>query len=225
MIPLRDSLPSRNRPVVTGWLIALNALVFLFELSLGPEGRESFVHSFGMTPDRFAWSTLLTSMFLHGGWLHLIGNMWFLWIYGDNVEDILGPWRYLVFYLACGMAAGLTHLAFNLDSSVPTVGASGAIAGVMGGYLRRFPHARIVTLLPLFIFFTTIELPAYVILLYWFAIQIFSGVGDSARAGVQEGGVAWWAHAGGFVTGALLVGILEQRNRRLPPDYPGYYST
>ncbi|MCC6292567.1 MAG: rhomboid family intramembrane serine protease [Bryobacterales bacterium] len=225
MIPLRDSLPSRNRPVVTGWLIALNALVFLFELSLGPEGRESFVHSFGMTPDRFAWSTLLTSMFLHGGWLHLIGNMWFLWIYGDNVEDILGPWRYLVFYLACGMAAGLTHLAFNLDSSVPTVGASGAIAGVMGGYLRRFPHARIVTLLPLFIFFTTIELPAYVILLYWFAIQIFSGVGDSARAGVQEGGVAWWAHAGGFVTGALLVGILEQRNRRLPPGYPGYYST
>lgn len=225
MIPLRDSLPSRNRPVVTGWLIALNALVFLFELSLGPEGRESFVHSFGMTPDRFAWSTLLTSMFLHGGWLHLIGNMWFLWIYGDNVEDILGPWRYLVFYLACGMAAGLTHLAFNLDSSVPTVGASGAIAGVMGGYVRRFPHARIVTLLPLFIFFTTIELPAYVILLYWFAIQIFSGVGDSARAGVQEGGVAWWAHAGGFVTGALLVGILEQRNRRLPPDYPGYYST
>ncbi len=225
MIPLRDSLPSRNRPVVTGWLIALNALVFLFELSLGPEGRESFVHSFGMTPDRFAWSTLLTSMFLHGGWLHLIGNMWFLWIYGDNVEDILGPWRYLVFYLACGMAAGLTHLAFNLDSSVPTVGASGAIAGVMGGYVRRFPHARIVTLLPLFIFFTTIELPAYVILLYWFAIQIFSGVGDSARAGVQEGGVAWWAHAGGFVTGALLVGILEQRNRRLPPGYPGYYST
>jgi len=225
LIPLRDSLPSRNRPVVTGWLIALNALVFLFELSLGPEGRESFVHSFGMTPDRFAWSTLLTSMFLHGGWLHLIGNMWFLWIYGDNVEDILGPWRYLVFYLACGMAAGLTHLAFNLDSSVPTVGASGAIAGVMGGYLRRFPHARIVTLLPLFIFFTTIELPAYVILLYWFAIQIFSGVGDSARAGVQEGGVAWWAHAGGFVTGALLVGILEQRNRRLPPGYPGYYST
>ncbi|MCC7236189.1 MAG: rhomboid family intramembrane serine protease [Bryobacterales bacterium] len=225
MIPLRDSLPSRNKPLITGCLIAINALVFLFELSLAPGGREAFVHTFGMVPDRFAWSSLLTSMFLHGGWLHLIGNMWFLWIYGDNVEDILGHGRFLLFYLVCGMAAGLSHLVFNFDSAAPTVGASGAIAGVMGGYLRRFPHARIVTLLPLFIFFTTIELPAYVILLYWFAIQIFSGVGDSARAGVQEGGVAWWAHAGGFVTGVLLVGLLEQRNRRLPPDYPGYNAT
>jgi membrane associated rhomboid family serine protease len=217
LIPLRDSQPSLNKPVVTGVLIAVNVMVFLFELTLIEPVQELFVHTYGMVPVRFTWSSLFTSMFLHGGWMHLIGNMWFLWIYGDNIEDILGRWRYLLFYLACGAAAGLTHLAFNLDSRIPTVGASGAIAGVMGAYVRRFPHSRIVTLIPLFIFFTTIELPAYVILLYWFAIQIFSGVGDTvARAGVQQGGVAWWAHAGGFVMGALLVTLLE-RQRPVAP--------
>jgi len=211
LIPLRDSQPSLNKPVVTGVLIAINVLVFLFERTLIEPVQELFVLTYGMVPVRFTWSSLFTSMFLHGGWMHLIGNMWFLWIYGDNIEDILGRWRYVFFYLACGAAAGLTHLAFNLDSRIPTVGASGAIAGVMGAYVRRFPHSRIVTLLPLFIFFTTIELPAYVILLYWFAIQIFSGVGDTVtRAGVQQGGVAWWAHAGGFVAGALLVTVLER---------------
>jgi len=211
LIPLRDSQPSLNKPVMTGVLIAVNVLVFLFELTLIEPAQELFVLTYGMVPVRFTWSSLFTSMFLHGGWMHLIGNMWFLWIYGDNIEDILGRWRYLSFYLACGAAAGLTHLAFNLDSRIPTVGASGAIAGVMGAYMRRFPHSRIVTLLPLFIFFTTIELPAYMILLYWFAIQIFSGVGDTvSQAGVQQGGVAWWAHAGGFVVGALLVKMLER---------------
>lgn len=217
MIPLRDSQPSLNKPVVTGVLIALNVLVFVFERTLVEPVQELFVLSYGMVPVRFTWMSLFTSMFLHGGWMHLIGNMWFLWIYGDNIEDILGRWRYLLFYLACGAAAGLTHLAFNLDSRIPTVGASGAIAGVMGAYMLRFPHSRIVTLLPLFIFFTTIELPAYVILLYWFAIQIFSGVGDTVtRAGVQQGGVAWWAHAGGFVAGALLVKVLERERPYQP---------
>jgi len=211
LIPLRDSQPSLNKPVVTGCLIAINVFVFLFEVSLDAYSRDLFVHVYGMVPARFEWSSLITSMFLHGGWMHLIGNMWFLWIFGDNIEDILGRWRYLLFYLACGAAAGLTHYAFNADSRIPTVGASGAIAGVMGAYLRRFPHSRIVTLLPLFIFFTTIELPAYWLLMYWFVLQLFSGVGDLSRAGVREGGVAWWAHAGGFVLGALLVGVMEQK--------------
>jgi membrane associated rhomboid family serine protease len=186
-------------------------MIFLFEISLDDYSRNYFVHQYGMIPARFEWASLFTSMFLHGGWMHLIGNMWFLWIFGDNIEDILGSWRYLVFYLLCGVAAGLTHYMFNIDSRIPTVGASGAIAGVMGAYVRRFPHSRIVTLLPLFIFITTVELPAYWLLLYWFVIQLFSGVADSSRAGVQEGGVAWWAHAGGFVLGALLVGLLEQK--------------
>ncbi|MEP7363237.1 MAG: rhomboid family intramembrane serine protease [Acidobacteriota bacterium] len=211
MIPLRDSQPSLTKPVVTVCLIAVNVLVFLFEISLDDYSRNYFVQLYGMVPARFAWSSLITSMFLHGGWMHLIGNMWFLWIFGDNIEDILGRWRYLLFYLLCGAAAGLTQYVFNADSRIPTVGASGAIAGVMGAYVRRFPHSRVVTLLPLFIFFTTVELPAYWLLLFWFAIQIFSGVGDLSRAGVQEGGVAWWAHAGGFVLGALLVGLLEQK--------------
>ena len=212
MIPLRDSQQSLNKPVVTGFLIALNVVIFLFEISLDDYSRDLFVHTYGMVPARFAWPALFTSMFLHGGWVHLIGNMWFLWIFGDNIEDILGRWRYLAFYLLCGAAAGLTHYMFNVDSRIPTVGASGAIAGVMGAYVRRFPHSRIVTLLPLFIFITTVELPAYWLLLYWFVIQLFSGVGDLARAGgVQQGGVAWWAHAGGFVLGALLVGLMEQK--------------
>ena len=211
MIPLRDSQPSLTKPVVTSCLIALNVLIFLFEMSLDDYSRNHFVHTYGMVPARFSWPALFTSMFLHGGWMHLIGNMWFLWIFGDNIEDILGRWRFVLFYLLCGAAAGLTHYVFNADSRIPTVGASGAIAGVMGAYMRRFPHSRILTLLPLLIFFTTVELPAYWLLAIWFVLQLFSGVGDLSRAGVQEGGVAWWAHAGGFVLGALLVGVLEQK--------------
>jgi membrane associated rhomboid family serine protease len=213
VIPLRDSHPSHSTPVVTGLLIALNVAIFLFEASLDAYSRNQFVMEYGMVPERFRLSTLFTSMFLHGGWMHLIGNMWFLWIFGDNIEDILGRGRFLLFYLLCGAAAGLTHLAFNLDSRVPTVGASGAIAGVMGAYLRKFPHSRIVTLIPILIFFTTMEVPAYFMLGYWFLIQIVSGVSDSARAGVGEGGVAWWAHAGGFVAGLLLVGWLQKHER------------
>jgi membrane associated rhomboid family serine protease len=213
VIPLRDSHPSHSAPVVTGFLIAVNVAIFLFEASLDPYSRNQFVMEYGMVPDRFQASSLFTSMFLHGGWMHLIGNMWFLWIFGDNIEDILGRGRYFAFYLLCGAAAGLTHLAFNLDSRIPTVGASGAIAGVMGAYMRKFPHSRIVTLIPVLIFFTTLEVPAYFILGYWFLIQIVSGVSVSSRAGVSEGGVAWWAHAGGFVAGAVLVGWLQKHER------------
>jgi len=194
-------------------LIALNAAIFLYQVSLDSFSRNHFVMEYAMVPSRFEPSTLFTSMFLHGGWMHLIGNMWFLWIFGDNIEDILGPGRYILFYLACGAAAAFTHLMFNSDSRVPTVGASGAIAGVMGGYIRKFPHSKIVTLIPILIFFTTMEVPAYFMLGYWFLIQVWSGVGDSARSSVGEGGVAWWAHAGGFLAGVVLVDILQKRER------------
>ena len=212
MIPLRDSQPSRSFPAVTVWLIVLNVVVFLFEWSLEPFSRNLFVSVYGMVPSHFAFSSLFTSMFLHGGWMHLIGNMWFLWIYGDNVEDVLGRGKYVAFYLACGVLAALVHLFFNLGSRIPTVGASGAIAGVMGAYVVVYPHARITTLLPIIIFFTTVELPAWLILIYWFVIQIFSGVGNLANStGVQQGGVAWMAHVGGFLAGALLIKLLPTR--------------
>jgi membrane associated rhomboid family serine protease len=214
MIPLRDSQPSRNFPAITILLIVINVAVFLFEWSLEPFSRNHFVSTYGMVPAHFHASSLLTSMFLHGGWMHLIGNMWFLWIFGDNVEDVLGRPKYVVFYLACGVAAGLVHLFFNFYSRIPTVGASGAIAGVMGAYMVKYPHARITTLLPIIIFFTTVELPAWFILVYWFVIQIFSGVGElAASSGVQQGGVAWFAHVGGFLAGAILIKALPTRDR------------
>jgi membrane associated rhomboid family serine protease len=152
-------------------------------------------------------------MFLHGGWMHLIGNMWFLWIYGDNVEDVLGHVKYLGFYLACGVAAGLVHLLFNAGSRLPTVGASGAIAGVMGAYLIKFPHSKILTLVPIFIFFTTFELPATWILVYWFVLQLFSGFGEIGYSHLSQGGTAWFAHIGGFLTGIVLIKIMKTRER------------
>ncbi|HYP13315.1 MAG TPA: rhomboid family intramembrane serine protease, partial [Bryobacteraceae bacterium] len=144
---------------------------------------------------------------------HLIGNMWFLWIYGDNVEDILGHGKYLLFYLLCGIAAALVHAVLNTYSRVPTLGASGAIAGVMGAYMVKFPHSRIITLVPIVIFLTTIEIPAFLILLYWFALQIFSGVGSIGYSNVSRGGVAWFAHVGGFVAGMLLILVMRSRER------------
>lgn len=213
MIPLRDTQPSYSRPVVTILIIVINVLVFLFEVSLDPYSRNEFIAYYGLVPDRFQYTDLLTSMFLHGGWLHVIGNMWFLWIYGDNVEDVLGHGKFALFYLLCGIAAGLTHLLFNPFSRMPTVGASGAIAGVMGAYLVKFPHARIVTLVPIFIFFTTLDLPAYFLLIYWFVIQFFSGVGSIGYSNSSQGGVAWFAHVGGFVAGIALVYLLGTRER------------
>src|SRR6516225_8214806 len=139
MFPLRDTQPSYSRPVVTILLIVVNMLVFLFEISLESFDRNAFIAAYGLVPDHFSFFTLLTSMFLHGGWMHVLGNMWFLWIFGDNIEDILGPAKYLIFYLVCGAAAGLTQVLSNPYSRIPTVGASGAIAGVMGAYLIKFP--------------------------------------------------------------------------------------
>lgn len=210
MIPLRDSQPSRTAPLVTIALIALNVAVFLHEVTLDDYSRNHFVSQYALIPGRLQLMDLVTSMFLHGGWLHLIGNMWFLWIYGDNIEDILGRSKYILFYLACGIGAAMVHVWFNPGSRIPTVGASGAIAGVMGAYMLKFPHSRIVTLIPIFIFFTTVEIPAWIILVYWFVIQLFSGVGNLAAAG-NEGGIAWFAHIGGFVAGALLILMLPTK--------------
>ncbi len=229
MIPLRDANPSRSVPVVTLALIALNCLVFFYELALPPAGLEQLVFTFGMVPAKvIAFPTnpsigfldatvpFLTSMFLHAGWLHLIGNMWFLWIFGDNVEDYVGHLRFLLFYLLCGLAASVAHLVSNLDSTIPTVGASGAIAGVLGAYLLLFPGARILTLVPAFLVWV-MELPAYIILLYWFVLQLLQGMAASAVAS-PGGGVAWWAHVGGFAAGLVLVKIVASRRRRYYDD-------
>jgi membrane associated rhomboid family serine protease len=213
MIPLRDTQPSSVTPFVTILIIFANILVFLYELSLDNFSLNHLISVYGVIPDRFQYSDLLTSTFLHGGWLHLIGNMWFLWIYGDNVEDVLGHAKFLLFYLLCGAMAGLIHVAVNSDSGVPTIGASGAIAGVMGAYMIKFPHSRVLTLVPIFIFITTIEIPAFLILVYWFVIQIFSGLGSVGYSNVSRGGVAWFAHIGGFVTGMALIYILRTRER------------
>lgn len=213
MIPLRDSQRSYSTPVVTIALIVVNMAVFLYELSLDRFSLNHLIMTYGVVPDRLDLISLLTSMFLHGGWLHVLGNMWFLWIFGDNVEDILGGPKYLLFYLSCGIVAALIQVAFNPGSRIPTVGASGAIAGVMGAYLVKFPGSRILTLIPIFLFFTTIEVPAVLMLLYWFAIQFFSGVGSIGYSHLSQGGVAWFAHVGGFLAGMILIKIMHTRSR------------
>lgn len=222
MIPLRDSVPLRTWPVVTWLLIGMNVWAFLNELLLGPE-LEAFVRTWGFVPARYFalgelhpedWAgrylPILTSMFLHGGWLHLAGNMWFLWIFGDNVEDMLGSIRFVFFYLFCGLAAGFTHFILDPSSSVPTIGASGAIAGVLGGYMLLFPGARVLTLVPLGFFLRVMEIPAAVMIGLWFVIQLASGV---LTQGMEQGGVAWWAHVGGFVAGLVLVFPLRRRRK------------
>jgi membrane associated rhomboid family serine protease len=212
MFPIRDTQPSNSRPVVTILIIIVNILVFLFEFSLDEYSRNHFITVYGLVPARFHLSALFTHMFLHGSWMHIIGNMWFLWIFGDNVEDVMGHGKYLAFYLACGVLAALTQLWFNSDSQVPMVGASGAIAGVMGAFLVKFPHARIVTVLFVGLLFW-FELPAVVILLYWFAIQLFSGFGSIGYSHVSQGGTAFFAHVGGFIAGMILVMVVGTQPR------------
>ncbi|HEX8985811.1 MAG TPA: rhomboid family intramembrane serine protease [Bryobacteraceae bacterium] len=212
MIPLRDTERSYSPPIATVLLIVANAMAFFFELSLDPFSRNHLIMVFGVVPAELNYTTLVTSMFLHGGWMHLIGNMWFLWIFGDNVEDVMGHAKFVLFYLLCGVAAALTHVALNGDSTMPTIGASGAIAGVMGAYLVKFPRARVLTLVPIFFFLTTYELPAAVLLLYWFVIQLFSGVGSVAYSSSSQGGTAWFAHVGGFLVGVALVWVFATRD-------------
>ena len=220
MIPLRDTQPSYTFPFVTVAIIIINVLAFLYEFMLDPYELNHFIATYGLIPARFQGMDILTSIFLHGGWMHLIGNMWFLWIYGDNVEDVLGHTQYLIFYLLCGIAASAVHLAFNMDSRVPTIGASGAIAGVMGAYVVKFPHSRITTLVPVFVFLTTMEIPAYFILLYWFVLQFFSGVGSMGHSHLSQGGVAWFAHVGGFLAGVVLILVMRTDERwRHRPEY------
>jgi rhomboid family protein len=214
MIPLRSSERNYTTPTVTLVLILINVLVFLYELSLGSGWRlNRFIAVYGIVPDRLNYISLVTSMFIHGGFLHILGNMWFLWIFGRGIEDILGHAKYLFFYMTCGIAAALIHVLVNFNSTVPTVGASGAIAGIMGAYLIKFPRSRIVTLVPILIFFTTIDLPAAFLLLYWFAIQFFSGVGSVGYSQASSGDVAWFAHIGGFLTGMGLIALLPARQR------------
>jgi membrane associated rhomboid family serine protease len=229
MIPIRDVNPSRITPVVTYVIMVVCILSFLYEMSLGRK-LHYFLLEYGLVPIRYSDPVLaarfgigeqllpfVTSMFLHGGWMHLIGNMWVLYIFGDNIEATLGRERYVVFYLLCGVAAGLIHLLTNLDSRLPTIGASGAIAGVMGAYLVLFPRAKVLTLLPIFFFFTFIEVPAYVFLGFWFLLQFFSGaVGLLGGQGVA-GGIAWWAHIGGFLAGVFLLQLLRPRRPRFRP--------
>jgi membrane associated rhomboid family serine protease len=225
MIPLRDATPSHSFPAATVLLIALNVLAFLHELSLG-RALDVFIMQYGAVPLRFILAgqmeevstverflPLFTSMFLHGGWLHLGGNMLYLWIFGDNVEDRLGHVRFLLFYLACGLAAALTQIYINPTSKIPMVGASGAVAGVLGAYLLLFPHAHVLALIPILFFFQIVELPAVLFLGFWFLMQFLNGAVSITAANFATGGVAWWAHIGGFVSGMALGYVFQKRKR------------
>jgi membrane associated rhomboid family serine protease len=211
MIPLRDVIPSRTTPYITVTIIVLNALAWLFEISLG-DSLPLFLQIYGVVPADFRALTLITSMFLHGSWMHVIGNMWYLWIFGDNVEDRLGHGRFIVFYLLCGTLAALGQIATDPGSMLPTIGASGAIAGVMGAYFVLYPRSRVLTLIMLIIFWEVIELPAVVLLGFWFVMQLFSA-GTIATASTGSGGVAFAAHVAGFVVG--MIGGLMFRKRQV----------
>ncbi len=211
MVPLNDNNPSSTTPVIVYGLIALNIVIFVYQISLGESGLQQFFDKWAIVPADLSgeWFTLVTSQFLHGGFLHVGGNMLYLWVFGNNVEDQLGHLKFLVFYLACGALAGLAQWFFDPTSTIPTLGASGAIAGIMGAYIIRFPRAKILTLVPLFIFITTFRIPAIFFLGWWFVQQAFYGVASlGATADTGAGGIAYWAHAGGFVFGVVLGPLL-----------------
>jgi membrane associated rhomboid family serine protease len=218
MIPLYDTVRSRTFPFINLLLIAANVAAFLYELQLGAPALERFIFTWGVVPTQIAgdltgsWPTIFTSMFLHGGWFHLISNMWFLYIFGDNVEARLGGIRYLLFYLLSGVAAVLLQTYLLPASTVPMIGASGAIAGVLGAYLISFPHSRIASLVPIIFIFTIIEVPAVIFLVFWFLSQLYSGW--FAMQGASASGIAWWAHIGGFVFGVLMVSFFARRTVR-----------
>jgi membrane associated rhomboid family serine protease len=226
MIPLRDTTPARNYPVVNNSIIGINVVIFLIQLSQGA-GLDRFIYIYGLVPARYSVPQIaeyfspaqqifsfLTFMFLHGGFWHLLGNMWSLYIFGDNVEDRLGPIRYLLFYLICGLASGVSHLLLNLNSNIPTIGASGAIAGVMGAYFILHPRSRILTLIPIFFIPYFIEIPAFIFLGVWFILQFISAAASSS----QSGGIAWWAHIGGFVCGIIFLKIFLALRAGGPPQ-------
>ncbi|MBE9166547.1 rhomboid family intramembrane serine protease [Pleurocapsales cyanobacterium LEGE 06147] len=232
MIPLNDNNPTKITPYVTYTLIAINILVFIYQLSLSPQELTQFFQNYALVPRRLTEGftsselalivppvlTLFTSQFLHGGFLHIGGNMLYLWIFGNNIEEQLGRFRYIIFYLICGALAALAQWFFSMQSTVPALGASGAIAGVMGAYIIKFPKARILALVPIGFFLTTFRIPAIVFLGFWFVMQAFYGIaGLQAPSDVGAGGVAYWAHAGGFVFGVILgplLGLFSNSNRR-----------
>jgi membrane associated rhomboid family serine protease len=216
MFPLRDDRPTFSPPIVTTLIIVACTMVFLFEISLDEYSRDFIINRYGLVPAHFRPAALVTSMFLHGGWGHIFGNMLFLWAFGRSLEDAMGHTKFLGFYFAVGMIAGIVHVAFNPDSRAPTVGASGAIAGVMGAYLIKFPRAEIKTAVFLIFFITTVDIPAVGILLYWFVTQLFAGYGSIAHTHVTDTGVAWFAHIGGFIAGMILVSVLGTRQRYFP---------
>jgi len=214
VIPLRDVIPSRTTPWVTLLLIAINVLVFGIELTLPDRERALpvFFETYGLVPADFSWTAAFTAMFVHAGWVHAAGNLLSLWIFGDNVEDRMGHGRYLVFYLLAGLVGNLAQTWANPHSPLPLVGASGAIAGVMGAYLVMFPRSRVLVLIPIIVFFDIIEVPAVFFLGFWFLMQLLGGVGSLAEVGTT-GGVAFWAHAGGFLTGLAGVALFKRRER------------
>jgi membrane associated rhomboid family serine protease len=218
VIPLRDVIPSRTTPYITITIIVINALAWLFEVSLSRDVLPVFLQVYGVVPAYFVPSTLITSMFLHGSWSHVIGNMWYLWIFGDNVEDRVGHGRFIVFYLLCGIIAAGAQILVDANSTLPTIGASGAIAGVMGAYFVLYPQSRVLTLLP-WIFIQVVEMPAIVLLGFWFLMQLFSAGAIAVTASTHGGGVAFMAHVAGFAAGVL--GIFVFRKKQLDP-WAGY---
>jgi membrane associated rhomboid family serine protease len=218
MLPLRDVIPSRTTPYITLALILLNSLAWLYELLLPRDALDELFALFGVVPADFNPPTLVTSMFLHGSWFHVVGNMWYLWIFGDNVEDRLGHARYLAFYLICGAGAALGHVVISPDSVLPTIGASGAIAGVMGAYFVLYPRSRVLVLIPLIVVWEIIEIPAVVLLGFWLLLQLFgAGAGAIADTSSAEGGVAFAAHIAGFVLG--VVGVFLLKKKQPHPDW------
>jgi membrane associated rhomboid family serine protease len=215
MFPLYDTVRSRRFPFINWMLILLNGLIFYYEITLGEDKLNRFILNWGLIPAQLtsnyaeSWLTVFTSMFLHGGWLHILGNMWTLFIFGDNIEDRMGHGNYLVFYLLSGAAAAILQSVLMPASQVPMIGASGAIAGVLGAYLILYPRARIASLVPIFFIFTLVEIPAVIYLGIWFVLQLFSGW--SALQGAASGGIAWWAHIGGFVFGVITVHLFTKR--------------
>ncbi|MEW6085500.1 MAG: rhomboid family intramembrane serine protease [Chloroflexota bacterium] len=214
MFPLYDTARSHKFPLINLLLIGVNAYAFYLEFKMSPAELESFIFANGLIPVQFLadmngeWMTILSSMFLHGGWFHILSNMWVLFIFGDNIESRMGGFRYLLFYLLSGVAAAFLQTFADPSSQVPMIGASGAVAGVLGAYLILFPRSRIASLVPIFFVFTLVEIPAFIFLVFWFISQLYSGL--FALQG-SAGGIAWWAHIGGFVFGILIASLFRQR--------------
>jgi membrane associated rhomboid family serine protease len=228
MIPLKDMTPRRSFPVLTLLLIVVNVLVFIYQLSLPPHASQALVNTYGLVPRKIqlalagrrytladALVPLFTCMFLHGGFLHIIGNMLFLWVFGGNVEDAFGSIPYLFFYLFCGVGSGIVQVLFSWGSHVPSIGASGAISGVLGAYIVLFPSGRILTLVPLIVIWWTFRVPAFLFIGLWFVLQFLSGLNSlDPRLAAGTGGVAWWAHVGGFLLGAMIALAVRSKCRR-----------